>query len=350
MLRRDGNAISKQRKSKARTKAMEENENKLSEIMRQQRQVYSNWQNHIGKGRDSELGKEVRRRNEVGEREHSGDLLPDEEETLNKLIGAKPFDPKASEEHFYRHNGNKGYDKKAVSAIPVDLGYDQEGFVTRSQDGDIIGVYHGKTGHNLVEAWFDGNTSRNSKQAPPEERLRRAVNQAKHRVKLIVEGDENRKGNGKEALLNQVSSAVTSQGLSPRYELTGEVKRGKGVQVEKAPKKEVTPYHIINMDFQTKKSEYQPVHGAKKVDIGEGVHAFTHGSNGEWRVTEARSGMMLAQAFSDTRMGLKGQEEKVKALAIQNAKDILNRIGVDKLNESINKHIEKHGESPKTKK
>ena len=328
-LRRENGAIYTRRKSKAREKDLAENEAKINDIMKQQRDMFQAWQDHERGDREGAMRSEVRRRNERDDREMTGNLLPEEEKALDQAIGAKPFDPKASEEQFYRL-GFHGWDKKAIRATPVDLGYGQEGFVTSNHDNTNVDVHFAKAGQNFVMAYPKGDE-------PKEVVLRQAVNQAKVKLKAIVEGDDYRKGIGKAEMARQLDASIAKSGLSPRYEAEGGVKKGKGVQVPKVAKVKSPKdsYHIFRRNIETKVQGYEPVNGTK-VDIGHGIHAFIHGKNGDWTVSEARSGLKITSNSS-------------KELAIKIAKDLVEKHG-DKLGDMIQGHVDKHGESPKTTK
>jgi len=96
----------------------------------------------------------------------------------------------------------------------------------------------------------------------------------------------------------------------------------------------VTPYHIAVPKGKNGKAKYTPVHNAEKVNVGKGIHAFIHGREGDWAVSEARSGLKITSNSS-------------KNLAVKIAKELIER-NRENLDTMIQKHIEKHGESPKT--
>lgn len=96
----------------------------------------------------------------------------------------------------------------------------------------------------------------------------------------------------------------------------------------------VTPYHIATKDKKGK-AKYMPVHEhAEKVNVGKGIHAFIHGRDGDWTVSEARSGLKITSNSS-------------RNLAIKIAKELVER-NRSNLDSMIQKHIDQHGESPKT--
>ena len=101
------------------------------------------------------------------------------------------------------------------------------------------------------------------------------------------------------------------------------------------PEQPVTPYHIAVPKGKSGKAKYMPVHEhAEKVNVGKGIHAFIHGRDGDWTVSEARSGLKIISNSS-------------KSMAIRVAKDLVERHR-ENFDTMVQKHIDTHGESPKT--
>lgn len=334
-------AIAKQRKSKKRDTELERVDTDLSSIHQEMGKLNNREWEAVQEVRKSPEALEMRRRNEKDTRQQTGELLPEEEKELNEAIKAKPFDPKAPEESFYRLKFD-GWDKQAVKGTPVDLGYGEEGFIVSGKKGKEVSVYFGKAGQFLMTVYPNEHDYKSH-----EDLLHAVANMAKLKVNTIINGYSDgimgpKPGIGKDKFLSMLTESVTKNGLSPRYELTGEVKKGKGPQAPKPvnPKKEEkNPYHISQKDTEGPnkgKAYYKPIEGGKRVkELDNYGHFFIHGIKGNWTISEARSGLRLTSNAS-------------KEIALAEAQDLLERHH-KKLEPQLQAHIEKHGESPKTR-
>lgn len=210
-----------------------------------------------------------------------------------------PFDPNAPKQKFHRWSRN-GYDKRAISAIPVDLGHGEEGFVHTK--GGNTKVFHGKTGNQIVITI-----------GTEHEDMHRAVQNARNIInRYVSEGKWD----------NMVKQFTDKYGISPRYDENGNVKKthltseaGQHTKEAKAKRAEEKygKYYI-----QVKGGEFKQAIGATPVHVHPELETFHHEENGEHRISEAKSGILLGKG-------------KNKAEAIENTK------------KKIQAHIDRYG-------
>jgi N12 class adenine-specific DNA methylase len=133
----------------------------------------------------------------------------------------------------------------------------------------------------------------------------------------------------KEVRLNE----VTSELLRQQQEADAQVRNNQDLTTQPDTKK-FYAYGYGDGERKTKKPYYYEVDG-EAVDVGEGVEAFVYYVEGAevWSVTEANSGMRMASA-----------PERI--LAIEKAKEGIERVGIDSLNEQVAAAVKEHGAAP----
>jgi hypothetical protein len=331
------------RKSKKKTAELERIDNEVSKIRAFEANIYSEAEKAKQDIRTNHpLGKELRKRNELAEREHTGNLLPDEEKTLNKEVGAGEFNPKAPKEYFYRSNYKGEWGKRAVQGIPVDLGYGLDGFITHSDDNREFAVHLAKSGQQANAVSFSNNyLEAEASEQSTKELLRRVVNATKVKLRKLVNGTEHQPGIGKKGLQERVNAQVEKNGISPRYADDGKVKADKQqIKEKKEPKKKKDSEYYIQsrkVHGQDKGSViWQKVDGTKvKIPGYEKHDLFVHKSSSDkYVISEGKSGMKIAEADK-------------KEWAIKSAKEVLDNAGdmfTKRVNEVIKNNISpRHG-------
>jgi hypothetical protein len=319
----------KMRRSKKRDALTEELDKNIEDILRKQNQVFREKMEYQQQGKDnSDIGKEYRRRNEIGNREIDGSLLPEEEKELDKELGAKPFNANASDEYFYRHNSD-GWDSRAVSAKPIDLGHGIEGFVVSNKNYSELNVYEAKTGLRLTTDYpYDSSVSN-------EERLRRAANRAKLKIRDIPKGDALNEGSSIDNFKNKIADIVKQNGMSPRYNEDGTAKSSKQAVAKPTVPKEEKPFYIYKR-LEDGSKGFAAVEG-KKVKIADGLDTFTHKIGSRYTITEARSGLAFAT------------DMPTREAAISKAKEIIDSYGIEKIKTMMEDAVGRQGLSPRYK-
>jgi len=318
-----GGEVMKWRKSKKRDAEMARIEKERGQVLSEQSQLFQKQQEHIAKYRDSDVAKELRRRNEIFNRQRTGALLPEEEQELAQQIGAKPFDPKAPKEKFYKFNNMNGWAQRAIAATPVDLGHGLDGFVTHDEKGSEYSVYVAKTGERVTTHYPQGDESK----LGHEEHMRRVVNQARLKINAMVNGDEFRQGIGKEALHKRLNEIIQDRGISPRYHEDGTVRSGMDKLSSSEP-------HLHTFHKYLREGGFTEAQGAK-VKIHPELTTFhsIDEKSGLHTIIEARTGLSLGSG-------------KSKAEAVEKAKAGVEQNGIDKVKQLLDKYANLYGESP----
>lgn len=170
---------------------------------------------------------------------------------------------------FYTWSMDKGYSKRAVWGIPIDLGYGEEGFVLESKDGYT--VYHGKTGNHIF-----------SVRGKSEEQLKNCIEIARNRIRRTIE-------NGSWVKLYQ--DFISKYGVSPRYDENGNVKPH--CLKPKVEKDEDRVFYIQNKDGSIERVEGVFVKG-----VHPSLKTFYYKKDNKYVISEVTSGIKLAEGVT----------------------------------------------------
>jgi TolA-binding protein len=197
-----------------------------------------------------------------------------------------------------------------VRGLPVTLLVGGiEAFAYPNNRGDILYIMEAKTGYRMTLT----NVNEPDK---VEERIEYLQNQVNRLIKQT----------GVRRLEKTIQELISKQGISPRYNEDGTLKKGADKELKPAKKKTETFYVLLG------NATFEPVE-ATKVKLACGYEGFARHRKGYgWEVSELQTGVKLVTAGT-------------KAEAVAQAKEMIEKYP-DKMKERVEVFIKRYGKSP----
>jgi len=198
---------------------------------------------------------------------------------------------------------------KPVRGIPVSLVGGIEGFVYPNNRGDVLYLMEATTGRKMSMSNLYAL-----------EELSERIDYLQRKVNEILEKT------GVEKLKKTIQELTEQQGISPRYNEDGTLKKGADKELKPGKKRTETFYMLLA------NGTFEPVE-ATKVKLGGGYEGFVRRRPGYgWEVSEIQTGVKIVTA---------GTRAEAVALAKEKIKK-----HPDLMKENVEKLIRQYGRSP----